>query len=97
MASDNSELRMDRLARAMEVLQVNIESLYARVKELHSSTQEQGRNIAEQGRNIAEQGRNIDRLIINAERDAEAIRTLARIAESHQRRPTGLEGGPAAQ
>jgi len=39
------------------------------------------------------QGKRIEMLISVAEKDAENIRALARIAESHERRLTELEGG----
>jgi len=39
------------------------------------------------------QGKRIELLIAAVEKDAETIRTLALIAQSHERRLTELEGG----
>jgi len=44
-----------------------------------------------------EQNRRIDKILVAIEQDAENIRTLARIAEIHERRISGLEDdGPRA-
>ena len=40
--------------------------------------------------------RDLETIRANSERDGENIRALARIAEIHERRLTGLEGGPTA-
>ena len=42
------------------------------------------------------QGKRIEMLITAAKQDGENIRALARIAEIHEHRLTGLEGGPTA-
>jgi len=40
--------------------------------------------------------RDLETIRANSERDGENIRALARIAEIHEHRLTGLEGGPTA-
>ena len=40
-------------------------------------------------------GRDIEKLLQNSTRDSENIRALARIAETHEHRPTDFEGGMA--
>jgi len=41
-------------------------------------------------------GRGLEAICANSEKDGEKIRALARIAEVHAHRRTGLEGGPTA-
>lgn len=61
-----------------EHVRVNHDSLHANLGELFESMQRHDSQIAQ--------------LITAARQDAEAIRALARIAEAHERRITGLEG-----
>jgi len=69
-----------------EHMRVNHDSLHANLGELFESMQQHDAQIAANSSQIAQ-------LIMAARQDAEAIRALARIAEPHERRITGLEGG----
>jgi len=55
--------------------------------------EEQTKLLRIQGEHIARQGEHIDRIIRLLEKDGEYIRSLARIAEMHDRRISGLESG----
>ena len=60
-----------------------IEALHVNIESLHSSVSELYSSVSE--------------LRATAERDSENIRTLARIAEIHERRLTDVEGGKDAR
>ena len=63
----------------LEFLFKSTESLHSSTQELHAAAQENLRQLQEHTRQL--------------EIDAENIRALARIAEIHERRLSGLEGG----
>ncbi|HYK60956.1 MAG TPA: hypothetical protein VEV85_16110 [Bryobacteraceae bacterium] len=69
---------MDPNDQRVENLRVNIESLRSSVTELYAVVHEQHLRTEE--------------VVEAARRDGENIATLARIAESHERRLTRLEG-----
>jgi len=73
--------RLERLAERHEALAQSAEMLVVATRE----NSEQIRRNTE----------NISKLIEVSNRDVVDIRALARIAESHERRLTNLEGGPA--
>jgi hypothetical protein len=78
--------RIDRLVERHEALAQSVELLAIEGREL-------AERIKEQGRNIKEQGENIDKLLVASKQDGENILALAHIAELHERRLSGLEGG----
>ena len=79
MLMDSGSSPMD-IDQRLKVLTVNIESLHASVSELHAVAQRHDSQI--------------EAVIAASKQDGENIRTLARIAEIHERRLTDLEGGP---
>ncbi|MDQ2775893.1 MAG: hypothetical protein M3Y57_13405 [Acidobacteriota bacterium] len=62
----------------LEFLFKSTESLHASTQELHATAQEHTRQLQEQTKQL--------------QLDAENIRSLARIAEAHEHRISGLEG-----
>ena len=72
------EERMERLAARHEALAQTVELIAIEIRELRAAQEKND-------------GR-VERMISAIEIDAENIRALARIAESHERRLTNLEG-----
>jgi hypothetical protein len=70
--------RLDRLVERHEALALRVELLQS--------------TVHEQSGNIDKQTANIDKLISALKIDGENIAALARIAESHERRLSDLEG-----
>jgi uncharacterized coiled-coil protein SlyX len=70
--------RLDRLVERHEALALSVELLQS--------------TVHEQSGNIDKQTANIDKLISALKIDGENIAALARIAESHERRLSDLEG-----
>ena len=62
---------------------------------LKESIASHDRQIGEVTERIAAQAVNIDKLVVMSNRDAVDIASLARIAESHDKRLDRLEGGRA--
>jgi hypothetical protein len=77
--SMTTDERIDRLVERHEALAQSVELLAI-----------EGRELAER---IKEQGENIDKLLVASKQDGENILALAHIAELHERRLSGLEGG----
>src|SRR6266542_806160 len=99
MAETNGSSRLDRIERIIENLSikidnltVNIENLSVNIESLHSSVSELYGTAQEHGRAIDRHDEVLDRLLAETRQDAENIRALARIAEIHERRLSGLEG-----
>jgi len=88
---NNDELRAS-IAELRELMRVNHDSLHANLGELFESIQLHDRQIAEISAQIATNSGQIAQLITAARQDGEAIRALARMVESHERRIRGLEG-----
>jgi hypothetical protein len=96
----NIDERLDRLVERHEALTQTVEHLALQGEEQSKLLRIQGEHIARQGEHIvrqgeqiARQGEHIDRMLTLFEKDGESIRSLARIAEIHDRRISGLEGG----
>ncbi len=70
--------RLDRLVERHEALALSVELLQS--------------TVHEQSGNIDKQTANIDKLISALKIDGENIAALARVAESHERRLSDLEG-----
>ncbi len=81
----NIDERLEKLAERHEALTQTVELL------AHHG-QEQ-RKLMEQREAMELQRKAIDALLTLARQDGENIRTLAHVAESHERRITKLEGG----
>ncbi len=99
MAETNGSSRLDRIERIIENLSikidnltVNIENLSVNIESLHSSVSELYGTAQEHGRAIDRHDEVLDKLLAETRQDAENIRALARIAEIHERRLSGLEG-----
>lgn len=69
----------------MEFLRQSIESHDRQIGELIEQ-------IAKLGGKVDQQASNIDKLVEVTNQDATAIRTLARVADAHERRLRDLEG-----
>ena len=105
MRVSNGELRASiaelraSIAELRDTMRVNHDSLHANLGELFEAMQRHDSQIAEiraqtasNSSQIATNSSQIAQLITASRQDAEAIRALARIAESHERRISGLEG-----
>jgi hypothetical protein len=100
-------LNHDPIDQRIENLHVNIEPLHSSVTRLYVPVHEQRLRTEEQARvienqtaaiqnqtgAIQSQARVVETLVEAARLDGENIAALARIAESHERRLTRLEGG----
>ena len=75
--------RLDRLTDRHEALTQSVELLLVETRELRAGQEAEHKKTDEQIRKIT----------TAIELDAENIRALARIAESHERRLSDLEGG----
>ena len=78
--------------RRMEFLMQSIESHDRQIAEVVENGGRLDARIAAQSALIAAQRENIDKLVEVTNEDANAIRTLARIAELHQKRLDRIKG-----
>lgn len=84
--------RIAALTMNLELMSRDREDDKQKLLEQGRQTQAHGKQIEAQGKQIEAQGKQIQDLYLIARQDGENIRALARIAEIHERRLTGIEG-----